>query len=450
MNISLENIDKVTALLTAKVEKADYQEKVEKALRTRRQKAEIPGFRKGMVPMSLMKKMYGHTVLAEEVNRCLSEGINNFLKDNKVEIIGDPFPDDERQPEVDFDTMEEFVFTYDLALAPQVDVELSKDYIVPCYNIAISDDQLEAQVNAYRQQYGRYEQVTAYEENDMLKGLLVELDDRGAPLEKGVRVEGAIMMPSYMKNDEQKALFAGVKVGDSIVFHPHTAWDGNESELASLLKIKKEKAGQMRSNFSFTVGEITRYLSGEINQELFDHVFGQGVVTTQAGFRARIKEQMVAQFQPQSDYKFVIDMRQAMFDKKGLVEVSIPFIKHVLLDLSKDKDGQEVEEGVDHALRELTWQYFRGKLADKYDIKVEDDEALGMAKSDIRAQFAHFGMVNIAEDMIVRYAQETLEKNKYDYYFRVVEHKLIPFFKEAVTVENKTVSIEEFNALFQK
>lgn len=224
MNVSLQNIDKVSALLTVKLEKADYQERVDKALKHLRQKAQMPGFRPGMVPMGLVKKMYGKSVLAEEVNKLLSETVYKYIQDNKVNILGEPLPNEEKQPAIDFDTMEEFEFLFDIALAPEFKVEVSKDDKVDYYDIEVTDEMVNNQVKAYTQRNGKYEQVETYAENDLLKGLLAELDEEGNTKEGGIQVEGAVMMPAYMKNDEQKAIFANAKVNDVLVFNPHTAW----------------------------------------------------------------------------------------------------------------------------------------------------------------------------------------------------------------------------------
>lgn len=307
MNVSLQNIDKVSALLTVKLEKADYQERVDKALKHLRQKAQMPGFRPGMVPMGLVKKMYGKSVLAEEVNKLLSETVYKYIQDNKVNILGEPLPNEEKQPVIDFDTMEEFEFLFDIALAPEFKVEVSKDDKVDYYDIEVTDEMVNNQVKAYTQRNGKYEQVETYAENDLLKGLLAELDEEGNTKEGGIQVEGAVMMPAYMKNDEQKAIFANAKVNDVLVFNPHTAWDGNPAELASLLKIDKEAAAEMKSNFSYQVEEITRFVEGELNQDIFDQVFGEGNVKTEEEFRAKVKEVIANQFVADSDYKFLID-----------------------------------------------------------------------------------------------------------------------------------------------
>ena len=278
MNVSLQNIDKVSAQLTVKLEKADYQEKVEKSLKNIRQKANIPGFRPGMVPMGLVKKQYGKAVLAEEVNKLLQEKVYDYIKENKINILGEPLPNEEKQQLIDFDTMEDFEFVFDIALAPEFKAELSSSDTVDYYNINVDEEMVDRQVKAYTQRNGTYEKVESYEDKDMLKGLLAELDEAGNTKEGGIQVEGATLMPAYMSNDEQKAIFANAKVNDVLVFNPSAAFNGNEAELASLLKVKKEEVTAITANFSFQVEEITRFVEGELNQEIFDQVFGKDVV----------------------------------------------------------------------------------------------------------------------------------------------------------------------------
>ena len=241
MNISLQNVDKVSALLTVNIEKADYQEKVEKVLKTYRQKANIPGFRKGMVPMSLIKKQFGKAVLAEEVDKLMQEKVNEYIHENKVNMLGMPLPNAEKMQPVDFDTQENFEFVFDIALAPEFNAEITNQDTVDYYTIEVADELVEQQVKMYTQRAGKYDKVEAYEDKDMIKGLLAELDENGNTKEGGIQVEGAVMMPTYMKNDDQKAIFNGAKVNDVLVFNPATAFDNNEAELSSLLKIKKEE-----------------------------------------------------------------------------------------------------------------------------------------------------------------------------------------------------------------
>lgn len=451
MNVSLQNIDKVSALLTVKLEKADYQERVDKALKHLRQKAQMPGFRPGMVPMGLVKKMYGKSVLAEEVNKLLSETVYKYIQDNKVNILGEPLPNEEKQPAIDFDTMEEFEFLFDIALAPEFKVEVSKDDKVDYYDIEVTDEMVNNQVKAYTQRNGKYEQVETYAENDLLKGLLAELDEEGNTKEGGIQVEGAVMMPAYMKNDEQKAIFANAKVNDVLVFNPHTAWDGNPAELASLLKIDKEAAAEMKSNFSYQVEEITRFVEGELNQDIFDQVFGEGNVKTEEEFRAKVKEVIANQFVADSDYKFLIDLRKVLTDKIGKLEFPDALLKRIMLLNNPDKDEKFVEDNYDKSIEELTWHLIKEQLVKANDIKVEQKDIADMAKEATRAQFAQYGMLSVPDEILENYSKEMLKKKESveGLVNRVVETKLATALKPQVTLENKAISAVDFNKMFE-
>ena len=451
MNVSLQNIDKVSALLTVKLEKADYQEKVDKSLKSLRQKAQVPGFRPGMVPMSLVKKMYGKSVIAEEVNKALSEAVYKYIQDNNVSILGEPLPNEDKQPEIDFDTMEEFEFLFDIALAPEFKAEVDAKDKVDYYLIDVTEDMVNNQVKAYTQRNGKYEKVDVYEDKDMLKGLLAELDENGNTKEGGIQVEGAVMMPSYMKNDEQKAIFANAKVNDVLVFNPHTAWEGNAAELSSLLKIDKEEAAEMKSNFSYQVEEVTRFVEGELTQEIFDQVCGKDVVKTEEEFRAKIKEEIAARFVADSDYKFLIDIRKVMMDKVGKLEFSDALLKRIMLLNNEEKGEEYVAENYDKSIEELTWHLIKEQLVEANDIKVEQEDVLKMAKETTKAQFAQYGMLSVPEDVLDNYAQEMLKKKDTinNLVSRVVEVKLAAALKAQVTLENKNVSMEEFNKMFE-
>ena len=450
MNVSLQNIDKVSAQLTVKIEKADYQEKVEKSLKNIRQKANIPGFRPGMVPMGLVKKQYGKAVLAEEVNKLLQDKVYEYLRENKVNMLGEPLPNEEQQQPVDFDTMEEFEFVFDIALAPEFKAELSSSDTVDYYTIEVDADMIDRQVKAYTQRTGKYEKVDAYQDKDMLKGLLAELDESGNTKEGGVQVEGATLMPAYMVDDDQKAIFANAKVNDVLVFNPNAAFKGNEAELASLLKVKKEEVAALTGNFSFQVEEITRFVEGELNQEIFDQVFGKDTVKSEDEFRAKVKESLAASFVADSDYKFLIDVRNYLVNKIGKLEFPDALLKRIMLLNNEEKGEAFVAENYDKSIEELTWHLIKEQLVKANDIKVEKDDVEKMAREATKAQFAQYGMMNVPEDLLANYAQEMLKKQDTvnGLVNRVIEAKLATALKSQVTLDNKTVALDEFNKMF--
>ena len=292
MNVSFEKVDKVNALLTIQIEKADYEKKVSAALKDFRKKASLPGFRPGMVPTSLLKKRFGTEILAEQVNKILGEEVYKYIREQKINILGEPLPNEDKQEPVDFVNKEDFTFVFDVALAPEFDAKISDKDTLDYYQIEVTDEMVNSQVESYAQRGGQYNKVEEYKEGDMVKGILAQLDAEGNVLEGGIQVEGAVMLPNYMKNEDEKAKFNGTKVNDVLVINPAKAYENNDVELSSLLKISKEEAAEMKSDFSYQVTEITRYEASAINQELFDKMLGEGVVSSEEEFRAYIKKQL--------------------------------------------------------------------------------------------------------------------------------------------------------------
>ena len=451
MNVSMQNVDKVSALLTVNIEKADYQEKVEKLLKKYRQQVNMPGFRKGMVPMSLIKKQFGKSAMAEEVDKLMQDAVNNYIRENKVNMLGMPLPNDEKMQTIDFDTQENFEFVFDIALAPEFKAEVSEQDAIDFYTITVSDEMVNSQVDMYAQRAAKYEKVEEYADRDMVKGLLAELDENGNTKEGGIQVEGAVMMPSYMKNDEQKAIFATAKVNDVLVFNPNVAFEGNEAELSSLLKIKREEVAEMKSNFSFQIEEITRAVPAALTQELFDQVFGEGAVSSEEEFRGKIKEGIAAQFLADSNYKFLLDARTYLMNKVGKLEFPDALLKKIMLMNNEDKGESFVEENYEKSLEELTWHLIKEQLVEAFEIKVEQADVLEMAKENTRMQFAQYGMMSIPEEMLENYAKEMLKKkeNVEGLVNRAVETKLAAALKGKVALNNKEVSMEEFNNLLK-
>ncbi len=448
MNISLQNLSEVSAVLTAQIEKADYQEKVEKALKTLRQRVNMPGFRKGMVPMGLIKKQYGVSVLLEEVDKLLQEKVGEYIRDNKVNMLGTPLP---KENSINFETDENFEFSFDIALAPEFSIELSNNDTVDYYDIEVTDEMVDQQITMYTQRTAKYDKVEDYQDKDMLKGLLAELDENGNTKEGGVQVEGAVMMPSYMKNDDQKAVFEGAKLNTVLVFNPSVAFDNNEAELSSLLKVAKEEVANHTGNFSFQIEEITRMIPGELNQELFDQVLGEGKATNEEEFRAQVKESIATQFVSDSDYKFMIDLRDYTMGKVGKLTFADDLMKRIMLDNNKEKGEEYVNENYDKSLEELTWHLIKEKLVAANDVKVEQSDIQEMAKDATRAQFAQYGMLNVPEELLENYSKEMLKKRESVEALinRVIESKLATAVKGQVVLNHKNISVEDFNKMFQ-
>ena len=444
MNISLENIDKVNAVMTAVVEPADYTEKYEKAIKDAKKKMNMPGFRPGMVPVGLIKKQFGESILAEEVNKILQDGLFGYIRENKVNMLGEPLPTEDNN-KVELKEGESFTFKFELAIAPEFEVSLTKKDKIDYFNVNVSDEMVQNQVDMYRQRGGKYEQVDSYEDNDMIKGVITELD-----VENPVTAEGVVMLPKYFKNDDQKKLFDGVKTNDIVTFNPSVAYDNNEAELTSLLKVEKADALNHKGEFNFQITEITRFVLGPVDQELFDTVFPGGEVKSEDEFRARVKTLISDQFKKDSDYKFLLDVRKYVTEKIGKLEFPEEKLKKILL--ANTGDQAKVDAQFDKSIEELTWHLIKEKLVEQNEVKVEDEDVKEMAKEVTRMQFAQYGMLNIPDEYLENSVKEMLKKRETvdNLIDRCIEVKLGVAIKGKVTLNEKTVSAEEFNKSFEQ
>lgn len=450
MNVSLKNIDAVSGIVKLEIVKADYAEQVEKSLRNFRQKANVPGFRKGMVPMGMVKKMYGKHVLVEEVNKLVSENLFSYIRENKLNILGEPMPNESEQKPINFDTQEDFEFCFDVALAPEINITLSKSDKLPYYEVAIDDEMLNQQIDAYTANFGTYDKAEEVEEKDMVKGTVAELEN-GSPKEGGIVVEDAVLMPAYMKDEAEKAKFVGAKVNSVVVFNPNKAYEGAEVEIASFLKVDKEAVAGITGDFSFEITEITRHQKAEMNQELFDKVFGEGVVTSEEEFKNKIKDALTDQFTPQSDYKFLLDAREVLVQKAGEMKFADDMLKRWLVAANENTTAEKVEEDFPKMIEDLKYQLIKENLVKSNNLKVEDADIEAFAKRVAQAQFAQYGMLSVPEDVLANYAKDML-KNKQtlqNIIDRAVEEKLAAWLKEQVELDVKEVSTEEFGKLFE-
>ena len=431
-----------------RIEKADYTEKVEKTLRDYRKKANIPGFRPGMVPAGLVKKMYGKAVLAEEINKIVSDELYKYIRENNVNMLGEPMPNETEQQEINFDTQEDFEFVFDLGLAPEFEVELSKKDKVKYYNIAVSEEMIENQVKSYTSRYGKYVQEEVVEEKDMLKGEILEMA-KGKVNESGIKVSDAVLTPAYMKDEAIKAQFVGASKGAVIVFNPATAFE-NEAEVSSLLKISKDEAKTITSDFQFKIEGITRYHESAIDQELFDKVYGEGVVNSEEEFRAKIKESIQESLVGDSEYKFGVDARDMLVAKYDGLVFPDAFLKRWVLATNENLTAETLEEDYPKMIADLKWQLIKDKLAKANDIKVEIEDVNAYAARVARAQFAQYGMIGMGDDVIENYVKDMLKKEDTvkGIVERVAENKVFEIVKANVKLDEKELSIEEFNKMF--
>ncbi|MBR0117728.1 MAG: trigger factor [Prevotella sp.] len=450
MKISFENPDKINGLMTLTVEVDDYKEKVEKTLKDYRKKANVPGFRPGNVPMNIIKHQYGTAVKVDVVNKIIGEEMYKYLRENNVKMLGEPLPSEKQVPQ-DLEKEGDYEFIFDIAVAPEFTISLSNKDKVDYFDIQPDDKLIDQQVEMFASRNGHYDKAEVYdpEQRDMLKGDLRQLDDEGNTLEGGITVADAVLMPQYIKEEAQKALFDGAKLGDIITFNPKKAYPESDTEVAALLKLKKEEVADINADFSFQVTEISRFVKSALDQDLFDSVFGEGNVKTEEEFRARIAEGLKAQLAGESDYRFLLDVRKYAENKVGEITFPEDILKRVMKAGNKDKDADYVDKHFDASIRELKWHLIKEQLVAANDVKIEDTDVKAVAKEMARAQFAQYGMNNVPDEYLEGYADDMLKQkeNVDSLVDRAIDRKLIDVLKNVVKLNVKTVTLDEFNKI---
>ena len=443
MNISFEAPDKINGLMTITLETADYQPEVDKTLKDYRKRANIPGFRPGQAPMAMIKRQFGPSVKVDAVNKLLGEKLYEYVRENKIQMLGEPLPS-EQQEQLDFESDQPLTFKFDIAVAPAFEAKLSAKDKVPFYNIKVDDKLIDQQVEMYQSRGGQYEKVEQYdaEQRDMLKGDLREINGT-------IEVADAVLMPQYIKVDDQKKLFDGCKLGDIITWNPRKAYPESDVEVSSLMKIQKEEVKDHEGDFTFQITEISRFVKAEVNQTLFDQVFGEGTVKDEKEFRQKIADQISEQFKADSDYKFLLDIREHMEKKVGKLEFPEAILKRVMLNNNKDKGADFVEKNFEASIKELAWHLIKEQLVSAQGIKIEDADLKETAKEAARAQFAQYGMSNIPDEYLENYAQEMLKKreNVDGLVDRAVDVKLTAALKNVVKLDEKEISLEDFQKM---
>jgi trigger factor len=449
MNITKENIDDLNAILKIQVEKADYESNVEKVLRDYRKKANIKGFRPGMVPIGIVKKMYGKAVQIDEINKVVNENIQKYLNEQNIEILGDPLPRPEENDKIDFDTSESFVFSFDLGLAPEFEIKLGKKNKVTFYEITADEKMKNDYLENYTRRYGRYEKAETSEEKDILKGRIEAVDETGNSISDGIGADDTSLLIDVIRDKNIKDQFLGKAVNESIVFDLKKALP-NENEIAGLLRKQKDEIENIDGNFRFTINEISRFKPSEINQELFDRIYGEGVIKSEEEFNNKIKEEVKANLLNESDFKLSMDLKKLATEK---CEFRLPedFLKKWLLKVNDKTTEEQIEKDFGSFINDLKWQLIRNKIARMNDLKITEEELLKEAEKITMQQFRQYGLFYATDEQVTEYAKESLkrEEDAKRIADKILEEKVIAILKEMVKIETKEVSIEGFNKLFE-
>jgi trigger factor len=450
MHITLEHKDKLNAVLRMKVEQADYEGLVDNVLKDYRRKARVDGFRPGKVPMGIIKRMYYTPVLVDEVNKLVSESLFNHLKENNIKILGEPLPHLGEEPKIDFAKDREFEFRFDLGLAPEVELEVSGRDKIPYYRIRVDKLQEDEYAESLLGRYGEFKPVEKAGKDELIKGTLVKVDGEGNEVENGIRVENVSISLELIKDDDQKVLFSGAKAGNEVVFNVKKAFP-NDAELASLLRMDKTQVAMLEGTFKCMIHEVMKFEKAEIGQELYDRVFGQGQVTTEEAFRERIRGEIAKNHERESEYRFMLDAREAMINK-ARIDLPVEFLKRWMVETNEHVTREEVDADFNKYEDDFRWQLIKEHLLKQQEIKVTAGEALQLAKGIALNQYLQYGISNVPEDYLENYAKEILSKPEESrrIYDQKAEEKLIGYIKSTASISDKEVSSEKFRKLYEK
>lgn len=448
MNTVRKDIDAINAKIIVNIGESDYSAKVDEKLRDYKKKANIPGFRPGNIPLGMLKKMYGKAIKAEVINELTAEGLYNYIRENEINVLGEPLPSEDQKP-WDFDDDTDFEFSFDIALAPEFSIDFTADDKVKYYDITVSDEMIDNQIKSYTSRFGTYNEEDTVEPKDMVKGELLEMKD-GEINPDGVKMPDGVLTPDYMKDDAQKTLFVNAKKGSKIIFNPYKAFGGNLAELSSLLKINKEEAEKLHSDFQMEISSITRYHESEINQELFDKVFGEGKIKSEAEFKDKIISDIKESLTADGDYRFGIDAKDMVLNKLKNVVFPDVFLKRWLLATQEGMTEEKLATDYSKMIKDVTWHLAKEKMVTKYGIKVETADVENYARKVARAQFAQYGMVGMEDSLLDNYVQDMMKKEDHVRQFAesALEDKVLEAMKNDVTLDKTEISIDDFNKLF--
>ncbi len=451
MNIKKDSLDELNAVLTITVEKSDYEERVDHVLKDYRKKARIDGFRPGKVPQGLINKMYRKPVLVEEINKILGESLGKYLADEKLNILGEPLPSLDKPVQIDWDADAQFDFSFDIGMAPEMDFTVSENDKIDYFLIKTDEEEISKQRDRICSRYGSFKETDVISDNEMIKADLAELGPNNEPA-GGIHVEEATISLEFVKDEESKKKFMGLKAGDVLDIDVKKTFE-NETDLAALLKITKEKLAETGNNFRVTIKSVSRFDKAEINQELFDKVYGPDQVKSLEEFNARISEELKAAFERNSNYKFRIDAKEYYLGKFKK-DLPAAFLKRWLVYTNQGKMTMEqIEKDFDAFVTDLKWQLIKGKVARENEMKIKEEELIAHTKDVFRQQFIqYYGIADVPEETLEKYSIESLgrEEERNRYMESLMENKVFEFMQKTAKLDTKEVTLQEFNKMFEK
>jgi len=443
MNITKESIDELNAVIRINIEKSDYEPQVEKLLKDYQKKANMQGFRPGKVPMGIIQRKYRGAVIAEELNKLVSENLNKYISENQIVLLGEPLPN-ESQKQLDLEHSENFELAFDIALSPKFEINITKKDIIPFYNITVTDETVDGEIKNNLKRFGKKEQSGITGENSIVKGSFIQVDDSGNDLENGIKADDSTLSIAIIKDEEVKNQLLQKSINESVIIDLRKAFP-NDTELAYLLKIDKEETEKVSGNFKFTISEITDFVDPEMNQEYFDKIFGEGIVTSEDEMKAKIKENFENLFLIESDYRFQKDVQEMLILKHD-IKLPEEFLRRWLKMNAKENQTYSEEE-IQKVFNDLKWQLIFSKIIQLNSLEADDSDIENYARKHSKLQFIQYGIINIPDEHINSYAADLLkdEKNSKNFYNGAIFDKLMNHIKDTITLDNKEISREDFN-----
>jgi trigger factor len=449
MEITKENVDELNAILKVRIEQEDYTEQVENTLKDYRKNLRMPGFRPGKVPAGIVKKLYGKSVLIEEIHKIISESVSKYLDEEKINTLGDPLPSENNSKEIDWDHQKTFEFEFDIGLAPNIEVNITNKDKIPVYEIQIDNQMIEETKENYARRFGTMNKLDEITGNEILKGDFRQVDKEGEMIEGGIAAESSSFSLEAIKDKNLVDSFIGKRADETVIFDVRKAFPNN-NELASLLHIEKDHTATIAPNFCFTIKEISRFQKAELNKELYDKIYGKDVVQNEKEFTEKVTGELSYRLGEHSEYRFKIDAKDGLMRK---VNVNLPeeFLKKWLTTINKEKVTEEqIEREYPTFGNDLKWQLIQNKIIKDNGINVNEDEVKEFARSYALIQFSQYGLTNVPDEQLNQYANDLLknDEEKKKIYEKLYEEKVFDHIRENVKTDKKKITMDKFNKLF--
>lgn len=448
MNVNFEKTSDTTGKLTVNVVEADYAEKVKKELKEISKKRAIPGFRQGHVPASQLKRLFGKQVKSDVLNQEVYEAVIQYIRDNKISVLGEPLPVDVK--EIDLE-QPDYTFEYEVGLTPQLDITIDKNDKLPFYGIEVSKEMIDEQDKNFRERFGSQVPGEEVSGRALVKGTLMQMNADGKINENegAIQVIDGIVAPFLFKSQAQKDLFEGKKVGEKVVFNPFATCDGNPVELASMLHLDKDIAKDVKDDFELAIAEIIVVKEAEHDQTFFDNVFGPDKVHNEEEYEKAVADMIKAQLNGNSSSLFNRQATDYLVEKYGEMNLPVEFLKKWLVARNEELTADNIDKEFEDMLPSLKWQLIKERAAAVLGVKIEEDDVLNYAKQMTYHQFLQYGITNADDETITASAKRILSDKNYRNQIieQVGDQKLFYAINQAVTLDEKSVSLDEFKKI---